>query len=388
MKKRIISFYSIIALSLIFTSCKNDLEVLAPGKEMVSVYGVLDATQPVQNIRINKVYVNENDALISAQDADAINYGPGELTVKLQRYITGNTTPQLTTKGDPIKKEIILTETVVTTNSGTFNQTQRIWQTTDKLYRDGEYKLIILKTATGEEIASAQNVILDSVKVSSNVMPFCYYVNPSPTGASTSYPNHGGYVPDSPPGTGTPQRAYIDYSGLGAQQNIKFKSIKNAKLYDVVMRFHYNETTTAGTNSYYIDYNFGTVKGNLTKVDEALSVDFIANDFYTNIGREMLKKSVPNLINRKALFMEYFIYAGAESLSDFLEVNAPSTTIATDKPYYTNIKGGVGIFSSRSSCSVTKDLWNNFIDKIACHTSTYPHYFLNSSNIVASSPCP
>ena len=73
--------------------------------------------------------------------------------------------------------------------------------------------------------------------------------------------------------------------------------------------------------------------------------------------------------------MEYIIHAGAESLSDFLEVNAPSTTIAQDKPYYTNISGGVGVFSSRSSSSVTKDLISNFIDRIACHPSTFPLLF-------------
>jgi hypothetical protein len=73
--------------------------------------------------------------------------------------------------------------------------------------------------------------------------------------------------------------------------------------------------------------------------------------------------------------MEYIIYAGAESLYDFLQVNAPSTTIAQDKPYYTNIKGGVGVFSSRSSSAVTKDLISGFIDKIACHPNTFPLLF-------------
>lgn len=387
MKKRLISFYSIIALSFIFTSCKNDLEVLSPGKEMVSVYGLLDPTQPVQNIRINKVYVNEKDALISAQDADAINYGPGELTVFLERYVNGvRSAANKPNAAFPTAMNIIvLTETVVTTQSGTFNQTQRIWQTNAKLHRDGEYKLTITKTATGEEIANAQNVIIDSLSsAASNSMPFMYIPsNPS------AYPNHGQYIitGTSP----TPTSRYIDYSVLSATQNIKFKTIKNAKIYDVVMRFHYADslTTSSTPDLHYVDFSFNSQKGNISKIDEVLSVSFVANDFYLNLDREISKMTPSNLKNRKALYMEYIVYAGAESVSDFLEVNAPSTTIATDKPYYTNINGGVGIFSSRSSSSVTKDLIAGFVDKIACHPSTFHLLFCDFTNgKPKSSPCP
>ena len=371
MKKTIIYISFTISAFLALVSCKNELEVLAPGKEMVSVYGILDVTQPVQNIRINKVYLNDKDALVSAQDANDINYGPGELTVSLQRFYTGGTSQQLTTMGNPSKKEIVLTETVVATQGGTFNSTQRIWQTTDKLYHDGEYKLIIKKTATGEEIASAQNLIIDSVSTSAaNAMPFVYF----PTNIAV-YPNHGQYITS---GSGiTPSSKYIDYSILIASPVIKFISIKNAKVYDVVMRFHYSDslTTTSIPAFHYVDFNFNSVNGNITKIGEALNVSFLANEFYTNLEREINKQTVPNLKNRKALYMEYIIYAGAESLYDFLQVNAPSTTIAQDKPYYTNIKGGVGVFSSRSSSAVTKDLISGFIDKIACHPSTFPLLF-------------
>ena len=379
MKKILISILSIICLSVAFISCKNDLNVLAPGKEMVSVYGILDATQPVQNIRINKVYLNDKDALVSAQDANDINYGPGELTVSLQCFYKNNATPQLTTVGNTTKKEIILTETVVTTQGGTFNQTQRLWQTTDRLrrsdasnaYQDIEYKLIIKKTSTGEEMATSQNVLIDSVSSSaSNLMPFVYF----PTNIA-SFPNHGQYITF---GAGiTPTSKYIDYSILSASPKITFKTIKNAKIYDVVMRFHYSDSLSTSTTPvfHYVDFNFNSVTADLAKVPEIKSVDFLANEFYTNLEREINKQTVPNLKNRKALYMEYFVYAGAESLSDFLLVNAPSTTIAQDKPFYTNINGGVGIFSSRSTSSVTKDLISNFVDKIACHPSTFPLLF-------------
>ncbi len=83
--------------SIAFTSCKNDLNVLAPGEESVSVYGILNPSAPVQKIRINKVYLTDGDAVAAGQDANTINYGAGELTVTLQRFMTGSDTQTLTT---------------------------------------------------------------------------------------------------------------------------------------------------------------------------------------------------------------------------------------------------------------------------------------------------
>jgi len=369
---------------VVFSTCKNKLEVLAPGKEMVSVYGILDATQLTQNIRINKVFLNENDALISAKNANEINYAPGEITVSLQRFLTGNSIPQLTTIGNSSKTEIVLTETVSTTEDGVFNNLQRIWQTTDRLYRNGEYKLMIKKTATGDIIASSQNVIIDSLSTAGAVMPFVFLPsNP------TSFPNYLPPFIDQYTGL-TPSTRYIDYSNFIKTNAIKFKTIKNAKVYDVIMRFHYIDSLLDNSVvNHFVDFNFNSQKGNLSKIDEQLSVEFLANDFYTNLEREITKKGpVANLKNRKSYYMEYIVFAGAESLSDFLEVNAPSNTIAQDKPYFTNITGGVGIFSSRSTCSVSKKLDNLFIDKIACNPSTFPLLFCNSSGVKPSTACP
>ena len=116
MKKRILYIGLSIITALTLNSCKNDLDVLAPGTESVSVYGILNPNAAVQNIRINKVYLSEGDAVIAGQDANTINYGPGELKVILQRFMTGSTTPTLTSMGSgtvSTKTEIVLTETIV-----------------------------------------------------------------------------------------------------------------------------------------------------------------------------------------------------------------------------------------------------------------------------------
>ncbi len=381
MKHSIISLF-VLGLSIIFTSCKNDLEVLAPGKESISVYGILNPNQGTQNIRINKVYLTDGDALAAGQDNSTINYNANELTVTLQRFITGSTTPTLTTFGNSIKKQIVLTETVVTTEGGTFGTSQRIWQTNDKLYSNGDYKLTIKNNTTGT-VFTAQATIIDSVKTfgTQQPMPILFLPNNRYT-----YPMHGDY-PANPISTDKPK--YVNYDNTTLTYAIKFRTLPNARLYGVVMRFHYIDSLLGGGVNYdYVDYNFTTSRSSDilggTFVDD---FTFLGDNFYKNLGSEMAKKSSSNVINRRSFYMEFIVTAGSEDLSDFLQINAPSNSIAQDKPLYSNINGGVGIFAGRSTTIVTKDLWSDFIDKIACHPSTYPYRFCRNSGGIANGPC-
>lgn len=383
MKNKILYIGLFIITALSLPSCKNDLDVLAPGEESVSVYGILNPSEPVQNIRINKVYLTNGDAIVAGQDANQINYGPNELQVSLERYLDGvqmnvnSLSGTISSGSPPTDKRIILTETVVTTASGNFNQNQRIWQTNTKILvpiptptaakkNKTEYKLTVKILSSGKEITS-QTIVIDSVK-SYGSMPFIYN---NTTNQLFSYPMHCGYVLDSPPGSGTRQIAYVDYSVLTFKPKIRFKSIPNAKLYDVVMRFHYIDSLFGGSaNREFVDFNFVTQKSSTLDGGEEMQVSFDANDFYTNLASELSKKSVSGIKSRTSHYMEYIVYAGDETLNTFLQVNAPSTSIAQDKPYYTNINGGVGVFASRSRSSITKELWSEFIDKIVDHPST------------------
>ena len=231
MKNRILYIGLSIITAFALNSCKNDLDVLAPGEESVSVYGILNPNAAVQNIRINKVYLTDGDALSAGQNGETINYGPGELKVTLQRFMAGSTTPTLTTVGSPIK-EIVLTETVVTTAGGDFNVNQRIWQTADKLYSNGEYKLTIKNVNTGKEFTS-QTVMVDSVKTY-NSMPIIYlpFAPPSHFPVHCGIGNSGYTSPTS--GIQTQISAYVTYTLTTASPKIKFKSVLNAKSYKVL----------------------------------------------------------------------------------------------------------------------------------------------------------
>jgi hypothetical protein len=74
---------------LFFSSCKNELKVNAPYKEIPSIYAILNPTETEQMIRINKVFLGEGDANKMAKVSDSVNYAENELEVKLERFLDG-----------------------------------------------------------------------------------------------------------------------------------------------------------------------------------------------------------------------------------------------------------------------------------------------------------
>ena len=45
--------------------------------------------------------------------------------------------------------------------------------------------------------------------------------------------------------------------------------------------------------------------------------------------------------------VEFILSVAGEDLNTYMEVNEPSSSIVQDKPEYTNIENGIGVFSSR-----------------------------------------
>ena len=59
----------------------------------------------------------------------------------------------------------------------------------------------------------------------------------------------------------------------------------------------------------------------------------------------------PNVI-RVPDSVEYIFTVASEELSNYIEVTNPSNTIVQEKPIYTNISNGIGIFSSRTDNTI------------------------------------
>ena len=121
MKKVLILLVVAIAGS-VSNSCKTDFDTIAPYKEMICVYGMLEHNSNVNYIRINRVFISEDNAYDYAQNSDSVNYAPGELTVTLEKYRDG-----------VWKNAFTLTEVDTVIAAGTFTQTQKLWRCNNQL---------------------------------------------------------------------------------------------------------------------------------------------------------------------------------------------------------------------------------------------------------------
>lgn len=360
--KVLLVFASII---LLFNSCKNELNILAPYKEVVSVYALLNPQETHQYIRVNKIFSGEGNAFTMATVNDSVNYAPGVLKVTLTRTFNGS--PAGTTVGNGSKMEIVLRDTLVQLNPGPFNQNQRLFYTTDKLYHDGEYHLKILNTVSGNEFTS-KSTMIDSISRPNIIQPL---------GAPA-------YSEMTIPSLTLQPYMFQDLSIPNQKRDIVFSSTKGARDYACIMRFHYRDFEGGDSTDRYIDYNFSTLSSNDLQGGQQMAFSYYSTGFLDYMYSKLIVNQ-STILKRRALKLDFIITAGAQDYADFLKISAPSTSVAQDKPAYTNIDGGgYGIFSCRSRYHISKRLAANTYDYLATKKPYCDLLFLNSLGVPGS----
>jgi hypothetical protein len=137
----------------------------------------------------------------------------------------------------------------------------------------------------------------------------------------------------------------------GNEYNVQWSSARNGKRYEVFIRFNFRELFQGSTDTVarHMDWALGTQKSNNTSGGEDMIAIYTGDAFFTWI-RENLPYDPDKESTVEARFtenLEYIINVAAEELNTFMEVNEPSSSIIQDRPEYTNIQNGLGIFSSR-----------------------------------------
>lgn len=324
-KKKIItiSFFSLFVLSVI-SSCTTDFEVNAPYKELTSVYGLLDQTKKEQFIRINRSFLGEGDALTMAKYQDSINYKAGDLEVKLERIKGGVVQPN---------DSETLQRVSVGKEAGTFaSDSNFAYKGTKPLFSDSEYKLTIVNKRTNKTLTSTtpliQDVIIKSPQANADpiICPAC--------GSSTL--------------------AFRKSNDAGYQDlGVEWTTGKNAKLFEVILRFHYTERDPQTGNVVKKDSLDWLV--NQVSSTNASSQKYVipGEEFYRTIQSRIQESSAVKRFV-KDVYIDIIINAGGEELNMYMDVTRPSSGIVQEKPEYTNIENGIGIFSCRYT-TIRKD---------------------------------
>ncbi len=286
--------------SFIITSCDNEVELVAPYKEIGVVYGLLNPADTVHYVRIQKAFLGEGNALLMAQVADSVYY-PDILDVRLYRIQNG-----VSVESFPLTRFIGPDK-----EPGAFPSTPNILYRTngETIYRDSEYRIVILNTESNH-IIYAQTPIVDSIRVlRPTLSEKIKWANTNPVLVE--------YVPTV-----------------------------NGKVYNLTIRFKFNEEriSTGVIEPKYIDWIFPNEIVSNPQNLSSIRKEIDGEDFYKFVD---VKLQADPDIRRYAGTLDFIFTGGAEFLANYIAINQATTSILTTPPNYSNVQGGTGIFSSR-----------------------------------------
>lgn len=114
-----------------------------------------------------------------------------------------------------------------------------------------------------------------------------------------------------------------------------------------------NNNTPTDTVYKYIDLRLSSVKSEKLTGGEDLSTTYRGVDFFSKLQSVI---PVDNDITRFIGKMDFIISVGGDDLSIYMDLNKPSTSIIQERPVYTNISNGLGIFSCRYIKTISYNL--------------------------------
>ena len=295
------NYLIIILVLMAFQSCKNDIDINAPWKETAVVNGFLDINSPDQYIRITKTFQNASNLTPqqAAQISDSLYFD--SLIVKIVDQ-TDTTQTFNFYKNYTIQKD-----------SGYFASDKNIVYYCNNMQPilGHVYKLTIYNPKSGNTYTS-QTSIVDKAVIMKN----------SPS-----------YVLDIFYDAKIPN--YINFNWVASQ---------NAVIYTGLIRYTYTENSIPKSIDQYISIN----------EENIFTYYFLSNQmnqfFINKFGlRDVKANPLDSLVFRKITSVNYVVLAGSSDLKIAVDLSKPNTTLLQVKPDFSNIQGGLGLFTSRST---------------------------------------
>ena len=303
---RIKHLLPLLLLFPVLFSCNKDLNVDAGWKDITVVYGLLDQSSDTTFIKVTKAFLGPGDAMTFAKIADSSNY-PDKLDVRLNEY-SGT---------DSIASHSCDTVTIHYKSKGDsifYYPDQLMYFSKVKLNENHTYKLVIKNKKTGKLI--------------------------------TAQPEQTNLIHDFEVTKPQPQ-VTIGFDP-GKKFEVRWYPAKNGKRYQLVIRFFYKEYRTLNPVDTLIKSIDWVVTNNIVVADVQTTQPFDeyypADGFYNAVG---IMVDTTSILTRVANHCEYIFSVADVTLNTYMEVTEPSTTIAQEKPSYTNIVNGLGLFSAR-----------------------------------------
>ncbi len=323
MKKIFANTLFLLFLSAFVLTCKEDVDILGPYEENLFVFGLLDASQTTQKIKIYKIFAGLNGKQ-SAQNLDSIYYKNGEIDVQLLEY-----------RGDKIKAiDFKYANDGQLEPNGDFNTNSAVYYyTNEPILVNSTYKLVIKaksKTVTSELIKIAD---------SCNFEPTLFSV--ANFGSDIVYRH---------------DRVSFGFKDTIRALKIVFGQSPNVKGINLKVKFTYGNYNIfeALINKETVIYNLKNVNFSSTNPNEKASYDFNVNAFCAFLGKTITFNPIAVRYQR-ALAMDFTFTTFDKEMETYLIVQNESTGLSQEKLSYSNVKNGLGFIGSKNSITYYRD---------------------------------
>lgn len=318
--KNSFSFFTLLALlALTLFSCKDKIDLIGAGKESAVVIGILDASESTHYVKITRTFIGDGvtSSVDIAQIPDSSYFD--NVDVKIQEILANGS----------LGRSWNLHDTIIQnkTNGAFYSPEQKVYvfytSPGAPLISDATYKL----TAT---IDNGRIVVTGQTGLVSGINPGSWATNLTiPIKLTTSGPTLGEY----------------------ANHSFSVTSVGNSYRMNAKIRFDYREFSTGLTDS--TDHSILFSLGETDVVPGTnQSFSFAGETFYTT-----LKEKIPvssSVEDRVHLGFEITIVGASRELVNYIDVNKPSSSLAQNKPKFTNLSiteghSVIGIFASRQT---------------------------------------
>jgi hypothetical protein len=302
-------FLLILTVSSIF-SCNPKIDINAPYKEIPVVFGLLNQNDTLHYVKITKAFLGEESAFEMAKARENSEYGD-----ILHVRIVESNHPQGLNRTFECERMLVTTK-----DTGIFyspNQYVYGFRTPGApLHQNARYTLLITNKETGQEIKSQTELIHRFDIISPGALP----------------------------------QNTISFSNIHGIANLtmNWNSSRNARRYTIRMILNYKEVNinTNDTLNKQLQWTFHR-KSNHTRENEPIQHIIPGSEFFRVIG-EQIPPAGPDVI-RLVHTLDFYFDVVSDVINTYMEVNEPVSGILLDKPVYTNIENGIGIFGARFS---------------------------------------
>ena len=355
LKKIAIPFLSI---SLIFSSCSTDFELNAPYETIPVVYGLLDQSKDTQFVKINRSFLGYGNNVDYAAINDCTHFE--NVVAVLEEY---------NEFGNLIDHDTLKELMVGNLQPGIFYEdSQKVYYLetdNDSLKEENTYHLKVSVPDKGLNFDAETDLIKGSW-LNFKFQTILYLAG------------SGFKVADVD--LATTEDGYLE-------QTLRWTTAERGKRYELMLRLHYIEVyNDLSEQEKYLEWNLGRQISVSSSGGEEMFKDVSGGSFFNFVETQLQNYENEDQVMKRVLGMdavEIILTAGNEDLNTYMQVNEPVTGIVTERPIFTNVNNGIGIFASKYSTKVSTFLSDGSMLEICAGQKTSGFKFCcDSANIL------